>query len=82
MILIWVKTYKSNSVVLFVLDSIKQKFRNTFFSILTAKAMMAIRMTYMLKKNWKGDPCAPKAFVWDGLNCSYSSSGPASITSL
>ncbi|KAM0855785.1 hypothetical protein ACQ4PT_049563 [Festuca glaucescens] len=47
-----------------------------------AKAMMAIRTTYMLKKNWMGDPCAPKAFAWDGLNCSYSSSGPASITAL
>jgi hypothetical protein len=44
--------------------------------------MMAIRTTYMLKKNWMGDPCAPKAFAWDGLNCSYSSSGPASITAL
>ncbi|KAM0855771.1 hypothetical protein ACQ4PT_049558 [Festuca glaucescens] len=47
-----------------------------------AKAMMAIRTTYRLKKNWMGDPCAPKAFAWDGLNCSYSSSGPASITSI
>jgi len=41
----------------------------------TAKAMMEIRTKYGLKKNWMGDPCAPKAFAWDGLNCSYSSSG-------
>jgi len=47
-----------------------------------AKAMMAIRTIYMLKKNWMGDPCAPKAFAWDGLNCSYSSSSPAYITTL
>uniref|UniRef100_A0A453JXC5 Malectin-like domain-containing protein n=1 Tax=Aegilops tauschii subsp. strangulata TaxID=200361 RepID=A0A453JXC5_AEGTS len=47
-----------------------------------AKAMMGIRTTYMLKKNWMGDPCAPKAFAWNGLNCSYSSSGPAWITAL
>ncbi|OEL31710.1 putative LRR receptor-like serine/threonine-protein kinase [Dichanthelium oligosanthes] len=47
-----------------------------------AKAMMTIRTKYGLKKNWMGDPCAPKAFAWDGLNCSYSSAGPAWITAL
>ncbi|CAN6338647.1 unnamed protein product [Urochloa humidicola] len=47
-----------------------------------AKAMMMIRTTYGLKKNWMGDPCAPKAFAWDGLSCSYPSSGPAGITNL
>ncbi|KQJ86226.1 hypothetical protein BRADI_4g04077v3 [Brachypodium distachyon] len=47
-----------------------------------AESMMKIRKTYVLKKNWIGDPCAPKAFAWDGLNCSYSSSGPAWITAL
>ncbi|CAN6356586.1 unnamed protein product [Urochloa humidicola] len=47
-----------------------------------AKAMMMIRTSYGLKKNWMGDPCAPKAFTWDGLNCSYTSTGPAWITDL
>ncbi|RLN30717.1 putative LRR receptor-like serine/threonine-protein kinase [Panicum miliaceum] len=47
-----------------------------------AKAMMMIRTTYALKKNWMGDPCAPKAFASDGLTCSYPSSGPAWITTL
>ncbi|RCV18878.1 hypothetical protein SETIT_3G338700v2 [Setaria italica] len=47
-----------------------------------AKAMMTIRTAYALKKNWMGDPCAPKSFAWDGLNCSYPSSGPASVTDL
>ncbi|TVU49678.1 hypothetical protein EJB05_01004, partial [Eragrostis curvula] len=50
-----------------------------------AKTMMTIRNTYALKtlkKNWMGDPCSPKEFTWDGLNCSYSSSGTASVTSL
>ncbi|WVZ90831.1 hypothetical protein U9M48_037091 [Paspalum notatum var. saurae] len=46
------------------------------------KAMMTIRTNYALKKNWMGDPCAPKAFAWDGLNCSYPPSGPARVTSL
>ncbi|CAN6361369.1 unnamed protein product [Urochloa humidicola] len=47
-----------------------------------AKAMMTIRTKYGLKKNWMGDPCAPKAFAWDGLNCSYPSSGSAWVTTL
>ncbi|CAN6352062.1 unnamed protein product [Urochloa humidicola] len=47
-----------------------------------AKAMMTIRTKYGLKKNWMGDPCAPKAFAWDGLNCNYPSSGPAWVTTL
>nr|CAB3466215.1 unnamed protein product [Digitaria exilis] len=47
-----------------------------------AKAMMTIRTNYGLKKNWMGDPCAPKAFAWDGLKCSYPSSGPAWVTAL
>ncbi|TVU49684.1 hypothetical protein EJB05_01010, partial [Eragrostis curvula] len=47
-----------------------------------AKAMMTIRTKYAVKKNWMGDPCAPKAFVWDGLNCSYPPTGPARIKAL
>ncbi|BAH95741.1 probable LRR receptor-like serine/threonine-protein kinase At1g51810 [Oryza sativa Japonica Group] len=47
-----------------------------------AKAMMEIRDNYELKKNWMGDPCAPKAFAWVGLNCGYSSSDPALVTAL
>ncbi|KQJ86230.2 hypothetical protein BRADI_4g04101v3 [Brachypodium distachyon] len=47
-----------------------------------AESMMKIRKAYVLKKNWMGDPCAPKAFAWDGVNCSYSSSDPAWITAL
>jgi hypothetical protein len=62
-----------------VLDSIKQEIP---FSVLNNSQMMAIRTTYMLTKNWMGDPCAPKAFAWDGRNFRYSSSGPASVTAL
>ncbi|TVU49672.1 hypothetical protein EJB05_00998, partial [Eragrostis curvula] len=46
------------------------------------KTMMTIRTKYSLKKNWMGDPCAPKAFAWDGLNCSYPSLSPATVTAL
>ncbi|CAL4952015.1 unnamed protein product [Urochloa decumbens] len=47
-----------------------------------AKAMITIHTKYVVKKNWMGDPCAPKAYAWDGLNCSYSSSDSAWITAL
>ncbi|URD94659.1 receptor-like serine threonine-protein kinase [Musa troglodytarum] len=39
-------------------------------------AMMAIKSHYQLKRNWMGDPCSPKAYVWDGLNCSYNTDPP------
>ncbi|KAG6530382.1 hypothetical protein ZIOFF_012612 [Zingiber officinale] len=36
------------------------------------EAMMAIKAEYRVKKNWQGDPCAPKEYAWFGLNCSHS----------
>ncbi|XP_042466299.1 probable LRR receptor-like serine/threonine-protein kinase At1g05700 [Zingiber officinale] len=36
------------------------------------EAMMAIKAEYRVKKNWQGDPCAPKEYAWVGLNCSNS----------
>ncbi|XP_072959103.1 putative leucine-rich repeat receptor-like serine/threonine-protein kinase At2g04300 isoform X2 [Typha angustifolia] len=45
-------------------------------------AMIAIKETYQLKKSWNGDPCAPRAFAWDGLNCSYAISTPPRITTV
>ena len=44
--------------------------------------MTAIKGTYQVKKNWEGDPCAPKNLVWDGLDCSYAISMPPRITRL
>ncbi|KAJ8486666.1 hypothetical protein OPV22_019151 [Ensete ventricosum] len=44
-------------------------------------AMMEIKSHYQLKRNWMGDPCAPKAYVWDGLNCSYTTD-PLRITNI
>ncbi|XP_073007771.1 probable LRR receptor-like protein kinase At1g51890 isoform X2 [Typha latifolia] len=35
-----------------------------------AEAMLAIKAGYKVKKNWAGDPCAPKQYVWDGVTCS------------
>ncbi|CAN7104987.1 unnamed protein product, partial [Brassica rapa subsp. narinosa] len=47
-------------------------------------AMMSIKKTYGLSKklSWQGDPCAPKLYRWEGVNCSYPDSEPSLITSL
>ncbi|KAJ4829904.1 hypothetical protein Tsubulata_025133, partial [Turnera subulata] len=34
-------------------------------------AILSIKSTYGISRNWQGDPCAPEDFVWEGLNCSY-----------
>ena len=43
-------------------------------------AITNIKSTYGIEKNWQGDPCAPKDYVWEGLNCS--TDDPPRITSL
>ncbi|XP_037473241.1 leucine-rich repeat receptor-like serine/threonine-protein kinase At2g14510 [Triticum dicoccoides] len=45
-------------------------------------AMTTIRDMYQMKKNWMGDPCAPKNFAWNGLHCGYAVSRPPTITGL
>lgn len=49
---------------------------------ISVNAMMAIKAWYKIKRNWMGDPCTPKAFTWDGLNCTFSGSIPPRITTL
>ncbi|CAN8288256.1 unnamed protein product [Cochlearia groenlandica] len=47
-------------------------------------AMESIKTTYELTKkvSWQGDPCAPRIYHWEGLNCSYLNSEPPRIISL
>ncbi|KAM6572231.1 hypothetical protein CsatA_016311 [Cannabis sativa] len=45
-------------------------------------AMFNIKSTYDVQKNWQGDPCAPKTYIWDGLNCSFTGQDPIRIVSL
>ncbi|XP_022714522.1 LRR receptor-like serine/threonine-protein kinase IOS1 [Durio zibethinus] len=45
-------------------------------------AMMNIKSMYGLIRNWQGDPCAPKEYLWEGLNCSYNDSNQPTIISL
>ncbi|KAJ3670932.1 hypothetical protein LUZ60_008358 [Juncus effusus] len=45
-------------------------------------AINTIKAKYQIKRNWNGDPCMPKTYAWDGLNCSYSISSSPRITVL
>lgn len=45
-------------------------------------AIENIKAIYGVKRNWQGDPCAPKDFIWEGLNCSFLNSEPPRIISL
>ncbi|OMO66426.1 hypothetical protein COLO4_30554 [Corchorus olitorius] len=45
-------------------------------------AVVNIKSMYGLKKGWQGDPCAPRAYSWEGLGCSYEDSSPPRITTL
>ncbi|GJY21400.1 leucine-rich repeat transmembrane protein kinase protein [Tanacetum coccineum] len=36
-----------------------------------AAAIWNIKSAYKLKRNWQGDPCVPRKFLWEGLNCDY-----------
>ncbi|KAK4590872.1 hypothetical protein RGQ29_021171 [Quercus rubra] len=45
-------------------------------------AIKNIKTSYGVTRNWQGDPCAPTAYVWDGLNCTYNAFESPTITSL
>ncbi|KAF5453074.1 hypothetical protein F2P56_028013 [Juglans regia] len=45
-------------------------------------AISKIKSTYGIKRNWQGDPCAPKVYSWEGLDCSYDADNAPRITSL
>ncbi|XP_039017571.1 probable LRR receptor-like protein kinase At1g51890 [Hibiscus syriacus] len=45
-------------------------------------AIVNIQSMYGLKRNWQGDPCLPKNFLWKGLNCTYDDTNPQRIISL
>ncbi|XP_021294722.1 LOW QUALITY PROTEIN: probable LRR receptor-like serine/threonine-protein kinase At1g05700 [Herrania umbratica] len=46
------------------------------------EAISNIKSIYGLKRNWQGDPCAPQAYSWEGLNCSYDGYNSPTIISL
>uniref|UniRef100_A0A0E0C9A7 non-specific serine/threonine protein kinase n=1 Tax=Oryza meridionalis TaxID=40149 RepID=A0A0E0C9A7_9ORYZ len=38
-------------------------------------SMKTIKEKYMVIKNWNGDPCSPREYVWNGLTCTYPNGG-------
>ncbi|XP_065632096.1 LRR receptor-like serine/threonine-protein kinase IOS1 isoform X2 [Quercus suber] len=45
-------------------------------------AITKIKSTYGVKRNWQGDPCAPQAYSWEGLICSYDGYNAPRVISL
>lgn len=45
-------------------------------------AITTIKSVYDVKRDWQGDPCAPVAYLWHGLNCSYPVNDFPRITTL
>ncbi|XP_019455620.1 PREDICTED: probable LRR receptor-like serine/threonine-protein kinase At1g05700 isoform X2 [Lupinus angustifolius] len=45
-------------------------------------AITNIKNTYGVDRNWQGDPCAPVAYMWKGLKCSFDGDKPPRITYL
>ncbi|KAM2419960.1 hypothetical protein EV1_026198 [Malus domestica] len=41
-----------------------------------ADAIKNVKTTNQIKKIWAGDPCGPRNFSWEGLECNYSISLP------
>lgn len=54
------------------------------FEFVAVTAIKNIGTAYGLSIiSWQGDPCVPRGFLWDGLNCSDTEgSTPPRITSL
>ncbi|XXG57250.1 hypothetical protein AAC387_Pa03g4456 [Persea americana] len=46
------------------------------------EAILDIKSSYQLKRNWMGDPCVPKSYSWQGLACNYTLSHAPTILSL
>lgn len=58
------------------------KFFSSYIVKMLVDAIMKIKSSYGVKRNWQGDPCAPIAYLWNGINCSYNGNDPPRIISL
>ncbi|KAL9663302.1 hypothetical protein QQ045_028142 [Rhodiola kirilowii] len=47
-----------------------------------AEAVRSIKSAYSFNKIWQGDPCAPRYYSWEGLNCSFTDSDVPRIIAL
>ncbi|XXG57231.1 hypothetical protein AAC387_Pa03g4444 [Persea americana] len=52
------------------------------FDIYVVEAILDIKSSYQLKRNWMGDPCVPKTYSWQGLACNYTLAYAPTILSL
>ncbi|PHU24557.1 hypothetical protein BC332_09664 [Capsicum chinense] len=48
---------------------VMKQFNTTQTQDLDAEAIVNIKSTYGIKRNWQGDPCGPEAEIWNGLRC-------------
>ncbi|GMN37093.1 hypothetical protein TIFTF001_006534 [Ficus carica] len=48
----------------------------------SADAILNIKSSYRVTRNWGGDPCLPTQYIWTGLNCSSDGLDSPRITSL
>ncbi|EXB74618.1 hypothetical protein L484_026315 [Morus notabilis] len=67
-----------NAMEIFMLKELSQRGTNEN----DVNATLNIKSEYGVKKNWQGDPCVPKAYLWDGLDCSYDANNLPRIISL
>ncbi|KAK9282041.1 hypothetical protein L1049_004953 [Liquidambar formosana] len=44
------------------------------------ETIMNIKLAYQMTRNWQGDPCVLRDYLWNGLNCNYNN--PPKIISL
>ncbi|XP_049395942.1 probable LRR receptor-like serine/threonine-protein kinase At1g05700 [Solanum stenotomum] len=47
---------------------------------LDVEAIMNVKSTYGVKKNWQGDPCGPVADIWKGVTCNFDGDLPTIIS--
>ncbi|XP_031286023.1 putative leucine-rich repeat receptor-like protein kinase At2g19210 [Pistacia vera] len=75
-----------NSTLPPIMNAIEIYWVKEFSQLLTNQqdvdAIMMIKRKYGVKRNWQGDPCVPKLYMWQGLDCSYTAYEPPRIISL
>ncbi|CAN8311361.1 unnamed protein product [Cochlearia groenlandica] len=69
-----------------IINAMEVYIENGFSQCLTSQedddAVTSIKKIYEVKRNWQGDPCLPNNYIWEGINCSYTSLTTPRITLL
>lgn len=56
------------------------EFGSLTFILLLVEAIMNVKSTYGVKKNWQGDPCGSEDDTWNGVTCKYDVNPPRVIS--